>query len=189
MGASNPHPHGQIWAGSALPNEAQKEDLQQRAHRESTGSTLLLDYLGQELDGERIVAQRDHWAALVPYWAVWPFEMLVVPRRHVRWMPELNDAERDDLAALLADVLDRYDRVFDHPFPYSFGWHGAPAPVGAHDHWQFHGHFYPPLLRSATVRKHMVGYELLAEVQRDVTAEAVAARLRELARSTAAADA
>ena len=189
MGASNPHPHGQIWAGSALPNEAHKEDQRQRAHQKATGSILLMEYLAQELESERIVAQTEHWAAIVPYWAVWPFEMIVVPRRHVRWMPELLDGERDDLAELLADVLDRYDRVFDHPFPYSLGWHGAPAPVDSHDHWQFHGHFYPPLLRSATVRKHMVGYELLAEVQRDVTAEAAAARLRDLARAPAQADA
>jgi UDPglucose--hexose-1-phosphate uridylyltransferase len=184
MGASNPHPHGQIWAGTALPGEPAKEDARQREHFEANGSALLLDYLDQELGGERIVAVTEHWAALVPFWAVWPFEMLLVPRRHVGRLPELAGDERDDLAAILADVLDRYDRVFDHPFPYSMGWHGAPASVD-HSGWQLHAHFYPPLLRSATVRKHMVGYELLAEVQRDVTAEQVAARLRELARTAA----
>lgn len=182
MGASNPHPHGQIWAGTALPNEPQKEDTQQRSHFERTGSALLLDYLDQEKSGDRTVALTDSWAALVPYWAVWPFEMIIIPRRHVTSMPELTVGERDDLAGLLADVLGRYDRVFDHPFPYSMGWHGAPSPVFEHSHWQLHGHVFPPLLRSATVRKHMVGYELLAEEQRDVTAESVAARLRGLAR-------
>ena len=181
MGASNPHPHGQIWAGAALPNEPLKEDREQRRYFEENGSLLLLDYLEQESGGPRVVASTESWMALVPFWAVWPFEMLVVPKRPVRWLPDLDDGERDDLAALLADVLGRYDRVFDYPFPYSMGWHGAPSPVEDHPHWQLHAHFYPPLLRSATVRKHMVGYELLAEVQRDVTAESVAARLRELA--------
>lgn len=181
MGASNPHPHGQIWAGTALPDEPRKEDARQLAHHAETGSPLLLDYLAQESDGERVVFANDSWAALVPYWAVWPFELLVVPRRHIRWMPEVTGAERDDLSGLLAEALERYDRLFDHPFPYSMGWHGAPAPVADHRHWQLHAHFYPPLLRSATVRKHMVGYELLAEVQRDMTAEEAAARLRDLA--------
>ncbi|MCP3976403.1 MAG: UDP-glucose--hexose-1-phosphate uridylyltransferase [bacterium] len=180
MGASNPHPHGQIWAGTALPNEPQKEDTQQRSHFERTGSALLLDYLDQEKRGERTVALTDSWAALVPYWAVWPFELIIIPRRHVTSMPELMTNERNDLAGLLADVLGRYDRVFDHPFPYSFGWHGAPSPTSEHNHWQLHAHVFPPLLRSATVRKHMVGYELLAEEQRDVTAESAAARLRSL---------
>ena len=185
MGASNPHPHGQIWAGSALPDEPRKEDARQRAYLESTGSNLLLDYLAQEIDDERIVATSTSWIALVPFWAVWPFEMLVVPRRQVRWMPDLTIDERDDLSIILSDILGRYDQVFDHPFPYSMGWHGAPAPAGDQDHWQLHAHFYPPLLRSASVRKYMVGYELLAEVQRDVTAEQVAARLRGLARTVA----
>ena len=181
MGASNPHPHGQIWAGAALPNEARREDDRQRDHYSVERSVLLLDYVAQESRGERMVLETDHWAVIVPFWAVWPFEMLVVPRRHVRWLPDLTEEERDDLSKALADVLGRYDRVFDHPFPYSMGWHGAPSPTDEQAHWQLHAHFYPPLLRSATVRKHMVGYELLAEVQRDVTAEAVAARLRELA--------
>ena len=183
MGASNPHPHGQIWAGAALPNEAAREDGMQRAHHGDEQSVLLLDYLAQESGGDRVVTETEHWAVVVPFWAVWPFEMLLLPRRHVRWLPDLSDVERDDLSRVLADVLDRYDRVFDHPFPYSMGWHGAPAPVGDNGHWQLHAHFYPPLLRSATIRKHMVGYELLAEVQRDVTAEDVAERLRDLARS------
>jgi UDPglucose--hexose-1-phosphate uridylyltransferase len=181
MGASNPHPHGQIWAGAALPNEPRKEDLQQRRYFEANGRLLLLDYLEQEAAGDRVVAVTDSWVALVPFWAVWPFELLLVPRRPVRWLPELLADERDDLAQMLSDVLGRYDRVFDFPFPYSMGWHGAPNPVSDHPHWQLHAHFYPPLLRSANVRKFMVGYELLAEVQRDITAESVAARLRQLA--------
>ncbi len=185
MGASNPHPHGQIWAGAALPNEAAREDATQRAHQSASGSVLLLDYIEQESGGERVVLETEHWSVIVPFWAIWPFEILVTPRRHVRWLPDLTVAERDDLSLALADVLDRYDRVFDHPFPYSMGWHGAPSPVDEYDHWQLHAHFYPPLLRSATVRKHMVGYELLAEVQRDVTAEAVAKRLQDLARTVA----
>jgi UDPglucose--hexose-1-phosphate uridylyltransferase len=180
MGASNPHPHGQIWSGTALPGEPAKEDVQQREHFATNGTLLLLDYLEQELGGERIVATTDSWVALVPFWAVWPFELLVLPRRSVQTIPALESDERDGLAELLGDVLGRYDRVFDHPFPYSMGWHGAPRPAGAHPHWQLHAHLYPPLLRSATVRKYMVGYELLAEAQRDVTAEGVAARLRDL---------
>lgn len=180
MGASNPHPHGQVWAGTALPNEPLKEDREQRRHFEERGSLLLLDYLEQEAGGDREVATNDSWVAIVPFWAVWPFELLLVPRRPVRWIPALEDHERDDLALMLADVLGRYDRVFDYPFPYSMGWHGSPSPVADHPHFQLHAHFYPPLLRSATVRKHMVGYELLAEVQRDVTAESVAERLRSL---------
>lgn len=181
MGASNPHPHGQIWAGAALPNEPRKEDRQQRRYYEANGRLLLLDYLEQEATGDRVVAVTESWLVLVPYWAVWPFELLLVPRRPVRCLPELSEDERDDLARMLSDVLGRYDRVFDSPFPYSMGWHGAPTPTSDHPHWQLHAHFYPPLLRSANVRKHMVGYELLAEVQRDITAESVAARLRELA--------
>lgn len=183
MGASNPHPHGQVWAGSALPDEPRMEDSNQRRYYEGRGSTMLMDYLSQEIVGDRIVTFNDTWVALVPYWAVWPFEMLVLPRRHVSSMPATSPEERDGLADVLADFLGRYDQVFDQPFPYSMGWHGAPSPVDAHPHWQLHAHFYPPLLQSASLRKHMVGYELLAEKQRDITAETVAARLRELARA------
>ncbi len=180
MGASNPHPHGQVWAGTALPVEATKEDGSQRTYFETNRTTLLTDYTSQELDGPRVVHSNRSWMALVPFWAVWPFELLIVPLRPVRWMPDLDGRERDDLASILSNVLGRYDQIFGHPFPYSMGWHGAPSPASDNPHWQLHAHFYPPLLRSATVRKHMVGYELLAEVQRDVTAEAAAARLREL---------
>ncbi len=191
MGASNPHPHGQLWAGSALPNEPAKEDRQQAAYFLEHGSPLLLDYAALEVSvGERVVVANEHWVALVPYWATWPFETLLLPRRHVLRLPDLTDAERDALAAILKQLLTRYDNLFEVSFPYSMGWHGAPT--GPEDtvanfpeswqlsHWQLHAHFYPPLLRSATVRKFLVGYELLAEAQRDLTAEQAANRLRSL---------
>lgn len=180
MGASNPHPHGQIWAGSAVPVQAEREDSRQRDYFETENSLLLLDYVSQETGGERTIVSTDHWLAVVPYWAVWPFELLVIPRRAVGWLPDLAEHERSDLASVLSNVLSRYDAVFNSPFPYSMGWHGAPAPIADYPHWQLHLHFYPPLLRSATVRKHMVGYELLSEAQRDLTAETAAARLRSL---------
>ncbi len=177
MGASNPHPHGQVWASSSLPLVPAKEDAAQRAYHEARGRPLLLDYLAQEVSGPRVVAHNETWVALIPFWAVWPFELLVVPRRGVAWIPDLTTAERNDLADLLSVTLAGYDRLFACPFPYSMGWHGAPGR-SRDAHWQLHAHFYPPLLRSATVRKYMVGYELLAEPQRDVTAEEAAQRLR-----------
>lgn len=181
MGASNPHPHGQVWASDFLPNEATKEDRRQREYREKHEAPLLVDYLARELETkERLVVENEHWVALVPYWAVWPYETLVLPRRHVLRLPDLNDAERNGLADLLKRLLTRYDNLFQTSFPYSMGWHGAPTAEGDFSHWQFHGHFYPPLLRSATVKKFMVGYEMLAEAQRDLTAEQAAERLRGL---------
>ena len=174
MGASSPHPHGQIWASDSLPTIVAREDEQQRRYaRQQAGRPLLLDYAETELrSGERLVCQNEHWLALVPFWAVWPFELMLLPRRHVGQLGALSDAERDALAALLRQVLRRYDGLFEAPFPYSMGWHGAPA--GGEAHWQLHAHFLPPLLRSATVRKFMVGYELLAEPQRDLTPEQAA---------------
>lgn len=181
MGASNPHPHGQIWAGSALPNEPAKEDRHQQTYFNEYGSPLLVDYAGLETEQRvRIVVENDHWLAVVPFWAVWPFETLLLPRRHILRLPHLNDAERDALAGLLKRLLTKYDNLFDTSFPYSMGWHGAPTDAGEYPHWQLHAHFYPPLLRSATVRKFMVGYEMLAEPQRDLTAEQAAERLRAL---------
>lgn len=178
MGASNPHPHGQVWAGTELPEEPRREDERQRAHREAHGSNLLLDYAEHEaVDGERVVLADDHWIAVVPYWAAWPFEVLLLPRRPVARLPDLDDAERAALASVTTRLLARYDNLFATSFPYSMGWHGAPGTDGG-AHWQVHAHFYPPLLRSATVRKHMVGYELLADVQRDITPEEAAERLR-----------
>lgn len=184
MGASNPHPHGQVWAGSALPNEPAKEEKNQRAYFEKNGAPLLLDYAQLESNArERVVVENEHWLVVAPYWAVWPFETLLLPRRHVLRLPALNDAERDALADILKKLLTRYDNLFEVSFPYSMGWHGAPTPAGDLAHWQLHAHFYPPLLRSATVRKFIVGYEMLGEVQRDLTAEQAAERLRKVAQT------
>lgn len=181
MGCSAPHPHGQIWALDALPNEPTKEDRQQREYLAERGRPLLLDYVERELAlGERVVVANDHWVAVVPYWAVWPFELLLLPRRHVLRLPDLDDAQRDAAADILKRLLTRYDNLFETSFPYSMGWHGAPLDAGDYGHWQLHAHFYPPLLRSATVKKFMVGYEMLAEAQRDITAEQAADRLRGL---------
>lgn len=179
MGASNPHPHGQLWATTTLPNEAVREDATQRAHHGQHGTPLLLDYCRVEAEaGERVVVEHPDWLVVVPFWAVWPYETLVLPRRHVSRLTELSDAERDSLAEILRALTVRCDNLFTTPFPYSMGWHQAPGAAEASPHWQLHAHLYPPLLRSATVRKFMVGYELLANAQRDLTAEDAAARLR-----------
>lgn len=181
MGCSNPHPHGQVWAGDALPNEPAKEDREQRAHLAQRGRGLLADYLDLETrEGERIVVDNEHWVAVVPYWAIWPYETLLMPRRAVLRLPDLSAPERDALASILQRLLTRYDNLFQASFPYSMGWHGAPTEDGDFSHWQLHAHLYPPLLRSATVKKFMVGYEMMAEAQRDLTPEQAAARLREL---------
>ena len=182
MGCSNPHPHGQIWATSVLPTEPAKEDKCQRDYLQKHGSALLLDYAELEsTNGERTVVENDHWLAVVPYWATWPFETLLLPkRRRVAHLHELNPAEVADLAEAMKGLLTRYDNLFQTSFPYSMGWHGAPFGAGDMEHWQLHAHFYPPLLRSATVKKFMVGYEMLSESQRDLTAEQAASRLREL---------
>lgn len=183
MGASNPHPHGQIWAGTALPRDAAREDRTQRAYLERTGRVLLADYATQETDGPRVVVENEDWLVVVPFWAAWPFETLVLPRLPVRRLADLPAKRRDGLAAALRSLLTRYDSLFNVPFPYSLGWHQAPFGQEADDdtsHWLLHGHIYPPLLRSATVRKFMVGYELLAETQRDTNPEDAAARLAAL---------
>jgi len=180
MGCSNPHPHGQIWASDFIPNEPAKEDRQQKAHWEKNQSPLLIDYLNLELQAKkRIVVENEHWVVLVPYWATWPYEVILLPRRHVLRLPELTDAERNSLADILKRFLTRYDNLFEISFPYSMGWHGAPTAEGDFAHWQLHAHFYPPLLRSATVKKFMVGYEMLAEAQRDLTPEQASQKLRE----------
>jgi UDPglucose--hexose-1-phosphate uridylyltransferase len=180
MGASNPHPHGQIWASDFIPNEPVKEERQQLAYYRSEKSPLLIDYLKQELDQDaRIVLQNQGWVALVPYWATWPFEILLLPRRRISRLPDLLASERTSLAEILKLLLIRYDNLFEVSFPYSMGWHGAPYRADESDHWQLHAHFYPPLLRSATVKKFMVGYEMLAEAQRDLTPEQAAKTLRE----------
>ncbi len=182
MGCSNPHPHGQIWASDSLPSEPAKEDRQQGEYWRQHRSPLLADYVREELDRqERVVLANEDWVVVVPYWAVWPFETLLLPRRHVLRLLDLSAAERDDLAKTLKSLLTKYDSLFATSFPYSMGWHGAAA--GDNPHWQLHAHFYPPLLRSATVKKFMVGYEMFAEAQRDLTPEQAAARLRELGKS------
>ncbi|NWF84605.1 MAG: UDP-glucose--hexose-1-phosphate uridylyltransferase [Bryobacteraceae bacterium] len=182
MGCSNPHPHCQIWASSSLPNEVLKEDASQWGWFERAGRTLLADYLALELSrGERIVCANDSFVALVPFWALWPYEVLVVSRRPFSGMDSMTGEERDCLAAILREVATRYDNLFEVSFPYTMGFHQMPG--GAHPHWHFHAHYYPPLLRSATVRKFMVGYEMLATPQRDITAEAAAERLRALPRT------
>ncbi len=182
MGCSNPHPHGQVWASDFLPNEAATEDAHQRAWLAQHGQPLLLAYAEKEAaSGERVVLATRHWLAVVPWWATWPFETLLLPRFEVQRLPQLDAAQREDLATALRGLTTRYDNLFRTAFPYSMGWHGAPfgsdapADIG---HWQLHAHFYPPLLRSATVRKFMVGFEMLAEAQRDLTPEQAAAQLR-----------
>jgi UDPglucose--hexose-1-phosphate uridylyltransferase len=183
MGASNPHPHGQIWASEHLPNEPAKEHAAQAAYQRKHGRCLLCDVLAAEqASGERVVCANASFVALVPFWAVWPFETLLVSLRHAGGLDELDEGERDDLADILKRLTIRYDNLFEVSFPYSMGWHQRPARVGRRTRqaWHLHAHFYPPLLRSATVRKFMVGYEMLAAPQRDLTAEAAAERLRSL---------
>ncbi|HFQ9382008.1 TPA: galactose-1-phosphate uridylyltransferase [Serratia marcescens subsp. marcescens ATCC 13880] len=179
MGCSNPHPHGQVWANSFLPNEAEREDRLQHDYFREHASPLLLDYAQRELAaGERIVVNTEHWLAVVPYWAAWPFETLLLPKTAVQRITDLSAAQSRDLALALKKLTSRYDNLFQCSFPYSMGWHGAPFNGADNRHWQLHAHFYPPLLRSASVRKFMVGYEMLAETQRDLTAEQAAERLR-----------
>jgi UDPglucose--hexose-1-phosphate uridylyltransferase len=181
MGCSNPHPHGQIWAQESIPLHAEREGNHQTEHHVRAGRTLLQDYLEVELREEsRVVYANGGFVALVPFWAVWPFEMLIVSRRPIARLMQLTDAERDDLADVIRRVTVRYDNLFESSFPYSAGIHQAPTDTLTHPEWHLHMHFYPPLLRSATVRKFLVGYEMLGEPQRDITPEAAAARLREL---------
>jgi UDPglucose--hexose-1-phosphate uridylyltransferase len=181
MGCSNPHPHGQIWANERVPELPAKETARQREYLDTHGSCMLCDYLRMEEEkGERIVLSNDSFTALVLFWAVWPFEVLVLPRRHVSSISDLSDKERNELAALMKRLGTRFDNLFKTHFPYSMGLHQRPTDGEEHTEWHFHMHYFPPLLRSATVRKFMVGYELLATPQRDITAESAAARLREL---------
>ncbi|MBK9710902.1 MAG: UDP-glucose--hexose-1-phosphate uridylyltransferase [Kouleothrix sp.] len=181
MGASNPHPHGQIWANEHMPLNLAREQEAQADYFAAHGRTLLADYLAIELDdGARIVDANDHFVALVPFWAVWPFETLAISRRPTGALTDLSAEERAGLADILKRLTTRYDNLFQVSFPYSMGFHQRPTDGAAHPEWHLHAHFYPPLLRSATVRKFMVGFEMLAEPQRDITAETAAERLREL---------
>lgn len=177
MGASSPHPHGQIWATGHVPDEVAAEDERQRLWLGEHGTPLLAEVAAREAGGVREVIANPLWLAIVPFWAVWPFETLLLPRFPVSRLPELDGRQRDELANILDDLMARYDALFAAPMPYSMGWHGAPGRDPA-PWWVLHAHVYPPLLRSASVRKHMVGFELLAEAQRDLTPEEAAERLR-----------
>ncbi len=179
MGCSNPHPHGQIWATSYLPQEIASEDRTQAAWLGDHGAAMLLMLVQAEAGGPRQVVANDDWVVIVPYWAQWPFETLLLPRFPVQRLPDLSTDQRQSLAALIRALTIRYDNLFACRFPYSMGWHGAPFGQDDAAHWQLHAHFYPPLLRSASVRKFMVGYEMLAEAQRDLTPEQAAVRLRD----------
>lgn len=181
MGCSNPHPHGQIWATESIPFEADREDSRQLEYYASQGHTLLQDYVAAELKhDERIVCKNDAWVALVPYWAKWPFETMVAPVRPIASMNEMTADDNEALADVIGRLTARYDNLFNVSFPYTMGFHQAPTDGRKHSHWHMHAHFYPPLLRSATVQKFMVGFEMLAMPQRDITAEMAAGRLREL---------
>jgi UDPglucose--hexose-1-phosphate uridylyltransferase len=178
MGCSNPHPHGQVWATAHLPQETATEDERQRAYHAEHRRALLLDVAEREAASERVVEINEDWLAVVPFWAAWPFETLLMPRFAVQRLPQLTGGQRDSLAQILKALTTRYDNLFRTAFPYSMGWHQAPFGMPDIDHWQLHAHFYPPLLRSASVRKFMVGYEMLGEPQRDLTPERAAEMLR-----------
>lgn len=181
MGASNPHPHCQVWAEEHVPAEPAKELRSTSAYYADHGKCLLCDYLDLEIKAEeRIALKNEHVVALVPFWAVWPFETIVLPRRHAGALPDLDGAERDAVADAVKRLTACYDNLFEVSFPYSMGFHQAPTDRAPHPETHLHVHYYPPLLRSATVRKFMVGYEMLANPQRDLTAENAAARLREM---------
>jgi UDPglucose--hexose-1-phosphate uridylyltransferase len=181
MGASNPHPHCQVWATHSLPEAPARELVMQKNYRQEHGSCLLCDYLALESEQKlRIVCQNEGFTALVPFWAIWPFEILLVSRRHLASLTDFTSSERLQLAHILQQTTAIYDRVFEVPFPYSMGFHQAPGRASVHREWHFHAHFYPPLLRSATVRKFMVGFEMLGTPQRDITPESAAERLRSL---------
>ena len=181
MGASNPHPHGQIWAQNSIPVEVAKETQQQKVYFEQKGRSLLADYVELELKRrERIVFENDHFVVLVPFWAVWPYETMIVSKRHITSLLYFTDDEKTALADAIKRLTIRYDNMFETSFPYSSGMHQSPVNMGDQPYWHWHMHFYPPLLRSATVKKFMVGYEMLANPQRDITAEFAAEKLRNL---------
>ncbi len=181
MGCSNPHPHGQIWAQSDLPVEIIKETERQRKYYAINKSSLLKDYLAVELEKqERIVFENDAFVVLVPFWAVWPYETMIVSKKHVQNINAFDAKDKELLAETIKIITSKYDNLFQTSFPYSAGMHQAPVNDGNHTEWHWHMHFYPPLLRSATVKKFMVGYEMLANPQRDITPEYAAIRLKEL---------
>ena len=181
MGASNPHPHGQIWATEHIPDEPAQETESLKAYLADKNSCLLCDYLQVESKARiRIVCENDDFLVVVPWWAVWPFETLVLSKHHIGSLSEFGDREKTSLADVLQQTTTRYDNLFETSFPYTMGFHQTPCDGEPHPEWHFHAHFYPPLLRSATVRKFMVGFEMLGMPQRDITAESAAERLRSL---------
>lgn len=181
MGCSNPHPHGQIWAQSSLPTQVQKTQDNLKAYFDKNGTNLLQDYLQQELKvKERVVVENDHFAAIVPFWAIWPFETMIISKRHITKITDFTEDEVTAFAEVLKKLTTKYDNLFETSFPYSSGIHQAPTDGEEHPEWQFHMHFYPPLLRSASVKKFMVGYEMMGESQRDITPEKSAEMLRNL---------
>ena len=181
MGCSNPHPHGQIWANETVPNEPRKEGESMLAYRKERGACLLCDYANQESTlRERVVCENSSFLVVVPFWAIWPFETLLLGKEHVSDINALDSKTRADLADILKKITTRYDNLFETAFPYSFGFHQRPTDGKEHPEWHFHGHFLPPLLRSATIKKFMVGYELLASPQRDFTPEVAAEKLRQV---------
>lgn len=181
MGCSNPHPHGQIWSSSSIPLELSKETSQQKKYFDAHGKSLLSAYVDLELkQQERIVLENENFVAIVPFWAVWPYETMIISKRQVQYVTQFNDEEKKSLAQILKQLTAKYDNLFEISFPYSAGMHQAPVNDGAHPEWHWHFHFFPPLLRSATVKKFMVGYEMLANPQRDITAESAAEKLKSL---------
>ena len=181
MGCSNPHPHGQIWSQSTLPNEVDKKDKQQANYFKEKNSSLLGDYLQQELEAnERIIFENDDFVVLIPFWAIWPFEVMIAPKKQQRNIAELSDSESRNFAEAISVITKAYDKLFNTSFPYSSGIHQAPTNGKKNNHWHWHMSFYPPLLRSATVKKFMVGYEMFGSPQRDITAEIAAQRIKEL---------
>lgn len=183
MGCSNPHPHGQIWAQETVPNEPSKKTISFAAYQEKNNSNLLVDYLEKELEkDERILYQNEHFVALIPFWAIWPFETMILPKRHIKSILDLTDDEKNSFADAYKNLTVLYDNLFETSFPYSAGIHQAPTDGKSHDEWQMHFVFYPPLLRSATVKKFMVGYEMLGNPQRDITPEQAATMLQKVSK-------
>ena len=180
MGCSNPHPHGQIWAQSSLPTQVEKTQNSLKSYFDKNNRTLLEDYLQAELkSGERIVIENDHFVALVPFWAIWPYETMIISKRALNKITDFTAEEVNAFATILKQLTIKYDNLFSTSFPYSSGIHQSPTDGLDHPEWHFHMHFYPPLLRSATVKKFMVGYEMLGESQRDITPEKSAEILRQ----------
>ncbi|MCL4130599.1 UNVERIFIED_CONTAM: hypothetical protein GTU68_037839 [Idotea baltica] len=181
MGCSNPHPHGQIWAQHSIPTEIIKKTKTQKDYFDKEQKSLLQQYVEQELKEDiRVISQNENFVTLIPFWAVWPYEAMIIPKRKMTTVLEMNTKEKQDFAQQLKTLTQKYDTLFDTSFPYSSGIHQAPTDDKTHEEWHWHMSFYPPLLRSATVKKFMVGYEMFAMPQRDITAESAAEQLKSL---------